>query len=104
MGKKQERTTKSQIRSALRMLFLRSREHAACKKRDKNTCQECGKKGSQAKGREVKIEIHHIENIRWDMIIDYIYRHLLVDPKDLICLCKECHAKETKNQRDNPAT
>jgi 5-methylcytosine-specific restriction endonuclease McrA len=97
--KKKPITPNSQIRSALRQLWLRSRERAAAIKRDHNTCTTCGKKGSVAKGREVKIEVHHIgETINWERILEYVRRHLLVDPKFLECLCKECHAEETKRQ------
>ena len=96
MAKKQERTPKSRIRSTLRQLFLRSRERASVIKRDKNTCQECGKKGSVAKGREIKIEVHHLTPIEWENIFAYIYRHLLTEPKDMLCLCKDCHKKETE--------
>jgi hypothetical protein len=92
-------TPNSQIRSALRQLWLRSRERAAAIKRDKNTCTTCHAKGSVAKGREVKIEVHHLEAINWERIIEYVRRHLLVDPKLLECLCKECHAEETSNQK-----
>ena len=92
-------TPNSQIRSALRRLWLRSRERGAAVKRDKNTCGNCGRKGSVAKGREVKIEVHHHEQINWERIIEYIRRHLLVDPKGLECLCRECHAEETRIQK-----
>ena len=100
MGKKSLNTPRSQIRHALRLLFMKSRERQATVKRDKNTCQHCGKKGSVAKGKEVRIECHHINNIQWEKILDYIQRHLLVDPKDMICLCHDCHEKETERMKD----
>lgn len=84
-------TPNSQIKSALHRLFLRSRERSYAVKRDANTCQECGKKGSKAKGREVKTEIHHLDGVEWNNIIAYIRRHLLCDPSKLECLCSECH-------------
>lgn len=57
-------------------------------------CEECGAKQSKAKGREVKVEVHHMdENMYWDHIIEYIYRHLLCPPDRLEVLCKECHKK-----------
>jgi len=96
MGKKLPNTPRSQIKSALRLLWMKSRERAACVKRDNYTCQECGSKQSKAKGKEIKIEVHHLDGISWDKIIEYIYRHLLIDPKGLEVLCKECHSKETK--------
>lgn len=92
MGKKQPNTPRSQVRSALRQLFLRSRERAAALKAAGNCCEECGKKASKAKGREVQVEVHHQEHIlNWDLVFDYIYRHLLCNPKELTVLCKSCH-------------
>jgi 5-methylcytosine-specific restriction endonuclease McrA len=100
MGKKLATTPRSRVRSALRACWLRSRERAAALKRDKNTCQNCGRKGSKAKGREVTIEVHHLDEggIQWDKILDYVYRHLLVDPSRLACVCKECHATEHEDE------
>lgn len=91
--KRKPTTPRSQVRAALRRLWLRSRERAACLKRDGYTCQECSAKQSKAKGREVKVEVHHLNGIEWEQIIDYIFRHLLVDPKELETLCEECHDK-----------
>jgi predicted HNH restriction endonuclease len=100
MGKKLASTPKSRVRSALRQLWLRSRERAAAIKREGNACEECGKKGSKAKGREVNIEVHHLEEIQWERVIEYIYRHVLVHPNGLEVLCKECHAIKTAQQRE----
>ena len=93
MGKKLPITPNSQIVSALRLVWLRSRERAAAIKRDGNTCQVCGKKGSVAKGKGVKTECHHTQegDINWDRILRVIRAELLCDPKGLITLCKECH-------------
>lgn len=91
--KKSLRTPRSQIRSALRALWLRSRERSAAIKRDNYTCVNCGAKQSKAMGREVSVEVHHkaghIEN--WDAIFEVIYEHLLCSPDDLETLCKDCH-------------
>jgi len=92
--KKKSITPNSQIKSALHRLFLHSRERSAAVKRDANTCQTCGKKGSRAKGREVKTEVHHLDGIEWDKIIEYIRRHLLCDPSRLEILCEKCHDYE----------
>lgn len=92
MGKKLPSTPRSRVRAALRNLYLRSRERAAAIKRDNNTCQVCGKKGSAAKGKEVKIEVHHHNQVtNWNRILDVIYQELLCDPKHLTTLCTECH-------------
>lgn len=92
--KRKPTTPRSQVRSALRRLWLRSRERQAALKRDGYRCQECGIKQSKAKGREVKCEVHHLNGIEWELIIDYIFRHILVDPKELGTLCKDCHEKK----------
>ena len=92
---KSSQTPKSQIKSALRQLWLRSRERGAAVKRDENTCQKCGKKNSRAKGKEVYVEVHHLEGIsNWDEIYEAIYKNLLTDADKLVCLCKECHDQE----------
>ena len=95
MGKRQPNTPRSQIRSALRRLFLRSRERAARLKMDGYTCQLCGAKQSKAKGKEVAVEVHHKAGIcNWSIIFDMIYDQLLTHPCDLETLCKKCHKKE----------
>jgi len=94
MGKKFSYTPRSRIRAALRRLWLRSRERAAAIKRDKYTCQGCGRKQSKAKGKEFSVQVHHNQGIaNWDALIDEVYKHLLCDPKNLVTLCKECHDK-----------
>ena len=96
MPKKNPRfTPNSQIKNALRMLFLRSRERSFAVKRDKNTCQACGVKNSRAKGREVYVEVHHLDGVtNWDKMFDVIRQELLVEPEGMTCLCKDCHKKE----------
>jgi 5-methylcytosine-specific restriction endonuclease McrA len=93
--KRQPNTPNSAIRSALRRLFLRSRERAAAIKRDRYTCQCCGVKQSKAKGREVSVEVHHVDGVtNWDALFQAVRQHLLCDPEKLQTLCKECHDKE----------
>lgn len=95
MTKKLPHTPNSKIKNALRKLFLRSRERAAALKRDNYTCQKCGMKQSKAKGKEVKVEVHHLEGIlNWDEIYRLIREFLLCDPKYLETLCKNCHKNE----------
>ena len=94
MGKRLSYTPRSQVRSALRRLWLRSRERAAALKRDKYTCQCCGRKQSKAKGKEVKVEVHHVEGVgNWDATMNVIYEQLLCLPDKLETQCKECHEK-----------
>jgi hypothetical protein len=95
MGKKLKYTPRSRIRAALRQLFLRSRERAEAEKRDNRTCQCCGKKKSVAKGKEVKIVVHHKNGIlNWDKLIDAVYQYLLCDSSNMEVLCVDCHKKE----------
>jgi 5-methylcytosine-specific restriction endonuclease McrA len=99
MSKKLEYTPNSQIRSALRRLFLRSRERGARIKADGYTCQECGVKKSKAKGREISVEVHHkygVEN--WDELFRVVREFLLCDPEYLETLCKKCHSKHTEKE------
>ena len=98
MSKKLPTTPRSKVRAAIRQLWLRSRERAAALKRDGYTCQTCGVKQSTAKGKIQKVEVHHLDGIQWDNIIDYIFRHVLVDPKGLETICPECHKKEHENK------
>ena len=98
MGKKLPTTPRSKVRASIRQLWLRSRERAAALKRDNYTCQTCGVKQCTAKGKEQKVEVHHLDGILWDNVIDYIYRHVLVDPKGLETICPECHKKEHNNE------
>jgi 5-methylcytosine-specific restriction endonuclease McrA len=94
--KKLPHTPLSQIRSALRQLWMRSRERAAALKAAGYSCAKCGAKQSKAKGREIKVEIHHREKIDWDGLLELIRERLLQSPERLEALCKDCHDKEHK--------
>ena len=95
MGKKLPYTPNSRIKSALRQLWLRSRERAAAIKRDEYTCQRCGGKQSKAKGKEFKVEVHHLDGVEnWAEIYRVIRQYLVVNEKDLETLCPDCHKKE----------
>jgi 5-methylcytosine-specific restriction endonuclease McrA len=72
------------------MLTMRCRENHAVRKRDNNSCQKCGRKHSVARGREVKVQVHHTKPPNWDKIITAV-REELLDEKNLVCLCKDCH-------------
>ena len=99
MGKRLLTTPRSQVRAALRRLWLRSRERAQALKDAGYCCENCGVKQSKAKGKEVKVEVHHLEGIMdWDHLIDYVYRHLVCSPELMIVLCKECHEKIHKEK------
>lgn len=98
MGKRLLTTPRSKVRSAIRMLFLRSRERATAIKSAKYTCATCGAKQSRKKGCEVFVEVHHKSGKigNWEAVIDAVFREILCDPCQLEVLCKDCHEKETK--------
>jgi len=99
MGKRLEYTPRSKIRAALRQLWLRSRERQAALKRDNYTCQVCNRKQSVAKGKEFKVQVHHLDGVaNWEKLIDLVYEHLLCSPDSLVTVCKECHGKEHKGE------
>lgn len=90
-------TPKSRIKAALHKLWLWSRERNAAIKFYKNTCQNCVRKASTAKGKKFKVQVHHREGIcNWEKIISMIYDQILVSPDKLEVLCKECHLKKHK--------
>jgi predicted HNH restriction endonuclease len=91
MGKRQPNTPRSRVRAALRQLWLRSRERAAALKAESYTCEMCNVKQSKARGNRVDIEVHHLDGVQWDYLIDEVYRVLLVNPDRLQVLCKDCH-------------
>ena len=97
MGKKLPGTPRSKVRAAIRQLWLRSRERAAALKRDKYTCTVCHRKQSKAKGKEMRVQVHHKHGIaNWEQVIDLIYEGILCNPDNLTTLCEECHEKEGK--------
>ena len=99
MPKKSPTTPRSRVRSALRQVWLRSRERLAALKRDRYTCVRCGKKQSKARGREVKVNVHHKEPINWARLLSLVYDSgLMVGPEGLETLCVECHEKEGKHE------
>jgi hypothetical protein len=95
-------TPRSQIKSALHRLWLRSRERHVALKNNHYSCWICEKHHSRAKGREVTVEVHHVHGINWDEIIDHIYRELLVGPDKLLTLCECCHEGLHRKQQGGP--
>lgn len=99
MGKKQPNTPKSKIRAAIRQLWLRSRERAAALKASGYRCVDCGVKQSVAKGRVVKIEVHHDPPIDWAGILQLIFDKILNVPQ--YPLCKDCHKERHQIEERN---
>ena len=90
MGKKLLTTPRSKIRAMIRQLWLRSRERSKALKDAKYHCNRCNVKQSTAKGKEVKLNVHHVHGISdWDTIIDLIVAKIL--DVELEVLCVKCH-------------
>jgi hypothetical protein len=99
VGARKPNTPRSQIKHALRRLWLRSRERAAALKRDHYSCRVCGIKQSKAKGREVSVEVDHLAGVDWEELLDLVYDRLLVPPELLRTLCKAHHEEKTGNAK-----
>lgn len=87
-------TPNTAIRAALRRLWMKSRERSQALKNASYTCAECGAKQSKAKGREVKVNVHHKEGVDWEGLFDDIRRRLIHTPDKYEVLCVGCHEKE----------
>lgn len=91
-------TKKTHIVRMLRQLWLRSAERAEALKRDKYSCQRCGVKQSRKKGKEQKVQVHHLGGIgNWDEVIEVIRKEILCDPENLRTLCPNCHDEVEEN-------
>jgi hypothetical protein len=98
VSRKLPTTPRSRIKSALRQVWLRSRERAACLKAAGHCCEVCGVHASVAKLREIKLQVHHRDGINWDGIVDAVIKAMLPDPSRLQALCEKCHAEQHKEQ------
>jgi len=87
-------TVDSKIRNVLRRLWMWSKERTYVLKANDRRCAECGRKNSKAKGKECKVEVHHINGINWKKIFQVLREELFVSPDKLIPLCVECHDKK----------
>jgi len=94
MGNKLPYTPNGKIRQALRVLWLRSRERSQALKNTNYCCAYCGIKQSKAKGKEVNLDVHHIDGIDWDGLCDLIRNRLLQTADRLTPICKDCHVKQ----------
>ena len=93
---------KTRIRNALRRVWLQSPERAAALRATGYRCSDCGVKQSVAKGREVKLQVHHIDEIDWDRVNAHESDQLLPDVSRLAALCKDCHkARHAKGHDDD---
>ena len=101
MGKRMPWTPSSQIRSALRVLWLRSRERSAALRSTNNCCAYCGVKQSVAKGKECRLAVHHMDHVPWDDLLKQIRDKLLQTPDRLAPCCKSCHDKIHAEEKAN---
>lgn len=104
MSKKLPTTPRSKVKSAIRQVWLRSRERAAALKRDGYACQYCGVKQSNAKGKEQFVEVHHVNGIDWDGVVDLIIERVLRPPEELRTVCPECHKSAHLEEQLNKKT
>lgn len=88
--KKKPITPRSWIKGKLQQIFMRAREHGEALRLTGYCCDECGIKKSVAKGRVVKLEVHHKKEANMNKIIDLIQEELLVQ-ENLQPLCVPCH-------------
>ena len=95
MSRRLPNTPRSRIKSAIRQLWLRSRERAKVLKDAKYCCADCGRKQTRAgkdKTKWVTMEVHHVGGIDvWNQVIDLIVKSIL-EPEQ-VALCKCCHKK-----------
>lgn len=99
MGKRLPYTPRGKIRNVLRRyIWLRSGERAASLKNAKYFCLKCGRKQSKAKGKELTLEVHHLDGAHMEYIIDEIYKYLLCHPDRLMPLCPKCHGEVKHNE------
>ena len=103
MSKKLPYTPNSRIRQALRLLWMRSRERGEALRNTGYTCSVCGVKQTAAKGREVKLDVHHLDGCLWEQAIEAVRKCILHPPERLCPLCKDCHGKmHPENKRKEP--
>ena len=95
MGKKLPYTPSSRIMNWVRRGWTQSRERAKVVKEAKYTCCQCGSKQSRAKGKEVYVQVHHVNKINREKIVKVIREEMLDVPQ--IVLCKACHAEAHKD-------
>ena len=98
MGKKLLTTPRGRITAAIRQVWLRSRERSQCLKDAKYCCNRCGIKQSKAKGKEVALNVHHVDRIDWHGISDLIIERVLAG--ELEALCIPCHDAEHFEERE----
>ena len=102
--KQQRRTPDGALRSWLRRgVWMKSFEKSYALRRESYCCEHCGVKNSRAKGKKVRVIVHHNKMINWDKIFKVLRAELLVSPNQLTCLCDECHKLEHQRMKEEDA-
>lgn len=96
VSRKKPNTPRGRVKSVLRRLFFKSRERSAAIRREKGCCERCG--ASPKLDKEVKIEVHHKKGVKWEQMLNMLYKELLCNPEELEVLCSKCHEIETEKQ------
>jgi predicted HNH restriction endonuclease len=91
-------TPLGQIKRAVRLCWLRSRERNQAIKDAGRACTKCGKHSSVAVGRKVVINAHHTHGIDWDGICRDIRDRVFQTPADYTVLCEDCHHELHENE------
>ena len=89
-------STNTHIMKHLRKCFLTSKERNHVLKEAEYRCAKCNAKQSRAKGREVKLHVHHTDGIDWTGLIALIRKRLLSGKLEVLC---ERHHKERHRKR-----
>jgi hypothetical protein len=89
-------TPKSRLVSAIRRQWAWSRERAKYLKEFNGICPHC-----LMPKKKCEVEVHHLKNISWDVIIDLI-RELVLNAECEV-VCRDCHKNLTKEQNASRA-
>lgn len=92
-------TPNNVIRSALRQLWMRSKERNQAIKNANRQCVVCSARQSAAKGREVKLNAHHTDGIDWADLIRLVRERLLMTPDAYTVVCERCHKQEHDEEK-----
>ena len=101
MPKKLTHSSDAFLSSAIRRyIWLKSRERSLALQRTGYCCEVCGVKQSRAKGREVKVEVHHERLIGWARIFKVLREELFSCKLEVLC---EKHHDERHGKKEREA-
>lgn len=90
-SRRKPETPLSQIKRGLDRIWLQSRERSEALKATGYRCACCGVKQSAAKGKEVRLEVHHVDGCDRAYLANLVREHLLHQASRLVPLCEACH-------------